>query len=81
MPSRTTILLLDVHATGMTSTEATQALAAAGVIVVNCRLFKGLESQDFLRISIGAHRENCRLVEALAELLGRTGRHQEKGLA
>jgi histidinol-phosphate aminotransferase len=68
-PSQTSIMLLDVSGTGRTSTEIAEALAAHGVVVVDCRIFKGLEDRDYLRISLGTPRANRCLVEALRAIL------------
>jgi histidinol-phosphate aminotransferase len=68
-PSHTSIMLLDVSGTGRTSTELANALAARGVVVVDCRIFKGLEDRDYLRISMGMRRANRCLVEAFRAIL------------
>jgi histidinol-phosphate aminotransferase len=68
-PVETGVLTFDVTGTGWTSPELTEALASRGVVVVDCRSYRGLEKADLIRISIGLESHNRRFLAALHEVL------------
>ena len=68
-PSETSIIMFDVGGAGWVSPQVTEALAARGVVVVDCRSYAGLEHKDYIRISIGSRAQNQRLIDGLRSVL------------
>jgi threonine-phosphate decarboxylase len=65
-PSHADFLLLRVSRGGLEAGELADALGIRGVLVRDCRDFRGLE-KGFLRVAVRRPEENRRLLEALAE--------------
>lgn len=66
--SKANYILVDVRKTGMTSTEIAQKLLEKGVIVRDCKSFKGLD-EYWIRVSVGTLEEDARFIDILKELI------------
>lgn len=59
-------LLVDVAATGLTSSELCSRMQTRGILLRNCNTFAYL-CERYVRVAVRTHNENQRLVEALRE--------------
>jgi len=69
-PGRANFLLLDCRGTGLTASELVEEMARRGVLVRNADSFPGL-SRWHLRVAVKGENQNRRLIETLAEAMGR----------
>ena len=66
--SKSNYLLVDLHDSGYTAAEITEALMKRGVIVRDCTSFRDLD-EYYMRISIETHPKNERFIEILKEVI------------
>ena len=67
-PSKANYILIDVRETGMTSEEFSKELLRKGIIVRDCKSFKGLD-EYYIRVSVGTLKEDSRFIEILNDLV------------
>lgn len=67
--SKANYILVDVRKTGMNSTEFAQELLKKGVIVRDCKSFKGLDDY-WIRVSVGTLEEDKRFIKILQSIIG-----------
>lgn len=67
--SKANYIMVDVRKTGMTSQELSHELLKNGVIVRDCRSFRGLDDY-WIRVSVGTLEEDEKFIEILKEILG-----------
>lgn len=66
-PSKANYLLVDVRKTGMSSGEFAEELLKRGVIVRDCKSFKGLDDY-WIRVSVGTLEEDRKFIEILKSM-------------
>ncbi len=66
-PSKANYLLVDVRKTGMSSGEFAEELLKRGIIVRDCKSFKGLDDY-WIRVSVGTMEEDKRFIEILESI-------------
>lgn len=67
--SKANYLLVDVRKTGMKSQILSQELLKKGVIVRDCRSFRGLDDY-WIRVSVGTLKEDEKFIEIITEIIG-----------
>lgn len=67
-PSKANYLLVDVRKTGMSSVEFAEELLKRGVIVRDCKSFKGLDDY-WIRVSVGTLEEDKKFIEILKSMI------------
>lgn len=68
-PSAANYLLVEIHA-GAGAAELRSALLPKGIIIRDCSNYIGLD-ESFFRVAVSSREDNCRLLTALAETLGK----------
>ncbi|MCK9151911.1 histidinol-phosphate transaminase [Methanobacterium alcaliphilum] len=66
--SKANYILVNVRKTGMNSTEIAQKLLEKGVIVRDCKSFKGLDDY-WIRVSVGTLEEDAKFIDILKKLV------------
>ena len=67
--SKANYILVDVRKTGMDSTEFAEELLKRGIIVRDCKSFKGLDDY-WIRVSVGTLKEDKKFIETLNDIIG-----------
>lgn len=67
--SKANYLLVDIRNTGMTSETLTKKLLENGIIVRDCRSFRGLDDY-WIRVSVGTLQEDQKFIEVLRQIIG-----------
>ncbi len=67
--SSANFLLSKIVKNGLTSTEVYTALAREGILIRDCRSFKGMGTK-FIRLAVKKRKQNDRLIAALKSLVG-----------
>jgi histidinol-phosphate aminotransferase len=67
--SKANYLLVDIRKTGMKSRTLSEELLKNGVIVRDCRSFRGLDDY-WIRVSVGTLEEDKRFINILKEIIG-----------
>ncbi|HEY0196273.1 MAG TPA: histidinol-phosphate transaminase [Methanobacterium sp.] len=67
--SKANYLLVDVRKTGMTSQTLARKLLKNGIIVRDCRSFRGLDDY-WIRVSVGTLDEDERFIDVLKQVIG-----------
>ncbi len=67
-PSKANYLLVDIRKTGINSGEFTEELLRRGVIVRDCKSFKGLDDY-WIRVSVGTLEEDKRFIQILKSII------------
>jgi len=67
-PSKANYLLIDIRKTGMNSGEFTEELLKRGIIVRDCKSFKGLDDY-WIRVSVGTLKEDERFINILETII------------
>lgn len=68
LSSKSNYLLMDIRETGFNSSELTEELLKKGVIVRDCKSFKGLDDY-WIRVSVGTLEEDWRFLDILKEII------------
>jgi threonine-phosphate decarboxylase len=68
-PSSANYLLLQITRSGLSSGAVYEKLARQGILVRDCRSFKGMGNR-FLRVAVKRRRDNRRLLAALQNVVG-----------
>jgi threonine-phosphate decarboxylase len=68
-PSSANYVLLQITRGGLSSGEVYEKLAGQGILVRDCRSFKGMGNR-FLRVAVKRRRDNRRLLAALQHVVG-----------
>lgn len=67
--SSANFLLSKIVKNGLTSTEVYNALAREGILIRDCRSFKGMGTK-FIRLAVKQRKQNNRLIKALKSIVG-----------
>lgn len=67
-PSDANFILVNTRATGLTSTQIFEKLLRKGIVIRDCKSFRGLDNY-YVRISIGTETQNEKLVKNLKQIL------------
>jgi histidinol-phosphate aminotransferase len=67
-PSKANYILVDIRETGITSEKFSKELLKRGVIVRDCKSFKGLD-EYYIRVSVGTLKEDSKFIEILKDLV------------
>lgn len=73
LPSSANYLLLKITRTGLSSALLYEELARMGILVRDCRSFKGMGDR-FIRVAVKRRRDNRRLLAALKKIMDRHDR-------
>ena len=71
--SSANFLLAKILKNGLTSTELYSALAREGILISDCRSFKGMGTK-FIRLAVKKRKQNNRLIKALKSIVGGVNR-------
>ena len=66
-PSDANFILVNTKNSGLTSTEVFNKLLQKGIVIRDCKGFRGLDNYH-IRISVGTNKQNQKLVEALRQI-------------